>query len=358
MFKKKRLKWLFYLAAPLIVLILPINGGLKLSRYFKTINLQPQKTGITTFHFHDAERNRPIVTEVWYPIDANTPAKASSGFWLRCDEARDAPLSKKQSKYPLIVMSHGQSCDRFTNSWLAEILAANGYIVAAMDHYGNTWNNKIPELYAQPWERPKDISFVLDQILSTSQFKDRIDRTRIGFAGYSLGGGTGLWIAGAEANQIDLVQIKTNCQRDLADVVSPELIEQIDFNKARGSFRDRRFSAMVIMAPALGWLFEEDSLKRISIPIYIFAPEKDQVVPTESNAMIFAKKISRASLKILPETNHYVFLNRTTVIGKRFLEPKYCEDPTTIDRKKVHEEIAKNTVLFFDEHLQKSHLMK
>ena len=117
---KKRLKWFFCLAAPLIVLVLPINGGLRLGKYFKTINLHPQKTGITTFHFHDAERNRPIVTEVWYPVDADIPAKASPGFWLRCDEARDAPLSNKRTKYPLIIMSHGQSCDRFTIAWLAK----------------------------------------------------------------------------------------------------------------------------------------------------------------------------------------------------------------------------------------------
>ena len=72
--------------------------------------------------------------------------------------------------------------------------------------------------------------------------------------------------------------------------------------------------------------------------------------------MIFAKKISRASLKILyGDANHYVFLNRATVVGRRFLEAKYCEDHATIDRKKVHEEIAKNTLLFFDENLRWSH---
>ncbi len=352
---KKHLKWFFYLAAPLIVLVMPFSNGLNLNKYFKSIILQPQKTGITTFHYHDTERNRPVVTEVWYPVEPDAPAKAPTGFWLRCDEARDAPLNSKQAKYPLIIMSHGQSCDRFTIAWLAEILTANGYIVAAMDHYGNTWNNKIPELYAQPWERPKDITFVLDQLLETSQFKDKIDRSRIGFVGYSLGGGTGLWIAGAEAGQIDPENIKVNCERDLAGIVPPEMIAQIDFSKALGSFRDSRISAMMVMAPALGWLFGEDSLAKIGIPVYIVAPEKDQIVPIDKNAMIFAKKITRSSIKILyGDANHFVFLNRASAVGKRFLEAKYCEDPTSIDRKKVHEEIAKNTIIFFNDNLHKS----
>lgn len=352
---KKHLKWLFYLAAPLIVLVLPFNSALNLNKYFKTITLHPQKTGITTFHFHDASRNRPIITEVWYPVDPEIPAKAPPGFWLRCDEARDATLSNKKTKYPLIIMSHGQSCDRFTIAWLAEVLAANGYIVAAMDHYGNTWNNKIPELYARPWERPKDISFVLDHLLTSSQFKDRVDQERIGFAGYSLGGGTGFWIAGAEANNSDVNVVRSNCKRDLEGVVPEEMIDAMDFNEARGSFKDPRVSAMVVMAPALGWLFDEESLQKVSIPIYIVAPEKDQVVPIEQNALIYAKQIAKATLKILHgDANHYVFLNRPTAVGRRFLEAKYCEDPVTIDRKKVHEEIAKNTIVFFNEKLKSS----
>jgi predicted dienelactone hydrolase len=350
---KKYLKWFFYLATPLIILLIPFSNGFSLSRYFKTIVLQPQKTGIATFHYFDQTRGRPIITEVWYPVDPDIPAQAPSGFWLRCDEARDAPLSSKKEKYPLIILSHGSGGDRYTISWLAEVLAANGYIVAAMDHYGNTWNNKIPELYATPWERPKDVTFVLDQFLTNFQFKDHIDQGRIGFAGYSLGGATGLWIAGAQGDIVDIENVHEHCVKDIGDVVSKNVLERIDFKQAEGSFIDKRISAMVLMAPALGWLFKPISLEMISIPVLIFAAEKDRVVPLENNAKVFAKKLARASLKIFPgEVDHYVFLGRATVVGRRFLDPKYCMDHASIDRKKVHDEIAKSSVLFFDEKLK------
>ena len=349
---KKHLKWIFYLATPLVILLIPFSGGINLSKYFRTIVLHPQKTGVATFHYFDQERNRPIITEIWYPVDQEIPAYAPSGFWLRCDEARDAPLSNQKTQYPLILLSHGSGGDRYTISWLAEIFAANGYIVAAMDHYGNTWNNKIPEHYARAWERPKDISFVLDQLLTSSQFKDRIDQSKIGFAGYSLGGATGLWIAGAEADVVDIANVRNHCIQDLGEIVSADVIEKIDFKQAGGSFIDKRISAMVLMAPALGWLFDKTSLESIDIPVFIFAAESDQVVPVESNAKIFAKKMTRASLKIFPgEANHYVFLGRATVVGKRFLDPKYCTDPVSIDRKQVHDEVAKSSVLFFDKTL-------
>ncbi len=351
--KMNRVKWIFYFAAPLAILIIPFSGGLNLGKYFKTIALQPKKTGITTLHYHDDARNRPVITEVWYPVDSTSPAKAPPGFWLRCDEARDAPLSNKQTLYPLIMMSHGSGGDRYNISWLAEVFVANGYIVAAVDHFGNTWNNKIPEACAKPWERPKDISFALDQLLSSSTFKDRIDLQKIGFVGYSLGGSTGIWIAGAEALPLNSEGVKANAAPDLAGIASPELLDTINFQDACGSFRDKRISAVMVMAPALGWMFAENSLEKIDIPVYIVAPEKDQVVNTEKNAKIFASKITRATLKILPgEATHYVFLTRANAIGKRFLEPKYCEDPTSIDRKKVQEEVAKNSILFFDEKLK------
>lgn len=351
--RKIRLKWFFYFAAPLIVFFVPYSGVL--NKYFSTITLQPQKTGISTLNFFDESRSRPVITEVWYPVDRDEPALPSPGFWLRCDESREAPLSAKKSKYPLIMMSHGSGADRYTISWLAEILVANGYIVAAMDHYGNTWNNKIPEYYARPWERPKDVTFALDNLLETPKFKDRVDAERIGFAGYSLGGATGIWIAGAQASLTDLEKIKRNSLRDLGEIVPMKMIETIDFTPAEASYLDERISAMVLMAPALGWLFEERSLEKIGIPVYIFAAESDDIAPTENNAMVYANNISRASLKVFTgQANHYVFLNRATAIGKRFLDPKYYSDPGSVNRKKVHDEIAKKSVVFFNDQLKKS----
>ena len=350
---KNRLKWIFCFATPLILLILPFSGGLNLHKYFKTIVLQPKKTGITTFHYYDVERNRPVITEVWYPVDPESPCKTPTGFWVRCDEARDAPLSNKKREYPLIMMSHGQGGDRYNIAWLAEVLTANGYIVAAMDHFGNTWNNKMPESYARPWERPRDVTYALDQVLNSPQFKDRIDQKRIGFVGYSLGGATGMWIAGAEAGNLDHAYVKANAAKDLDGVAPPEFLDTIDFGEASGSFRDPRISAVMVMAPALGWMFAENSLEKINLPVFIVAPETDMVVPTEQNARIFASKISKANLKILPgEATHYVFLNRANAVGKRFLAARYCEDPASIDRKQIHDEVAKNSIRFFDDQLK------
>lgn len=89
-------------------------------------------------------------------------------------------------------MSHGHRGDRRERSWLAEHLAKNGFLVAAVEHYGNTFSNYNPLISIRFWERPVDVSFSIDQLLADPFLKNRIDAARIGFVGYSMGGMTGL----------------------------------------------------------------------------------------------------------------------------------------------------------------------
>lgn len=347
--RKKKTNWILYLAAFLLVLW-PLSQKINLSQYFTRVILHPQKTGITTLHFYDVERKRPVVTEIWYPIDPETPSINPLGMWVRCGEARDAALSNQKETYPLVVLSHGHGGDRFNIAWLAEVLAANGYIVASMDHYGNTWNNKIPEFYIKTWERPKDVSFVIDQILHNSLFQDRVDQNRIGFSGYSLGATTGLWIAGACVKEIEQSAFQQICNQQLGEAFSMDKLKETDFKQVFQSFHDQRISAFFVMAPALGWMFTEQSLKNIQPPFYIVASEQDEIAPTEQNAKWFAKIMNRASLKILKgNANHYTFLNRATSVGRRFLHPRFYEDPQGVDRKKIQESLAKEAVLFFNQ---------
>ena len=344
---KKQIKWFLFITAPLLLLIPFCNFG----KCLTPLILQPNKTGITTLNFYDTFRQRPVITEVWYPVDKETPAKTATGFWLRCDEARDAPLSLKKAKYPLVLISHGHTGDRFNISWLAEILAANDFIVAAMDHYGNTWNNKIPECLTRPWERPKDISFVIDQLLIDPHFGSKIDQTKIAFAGYSLGGATGIWVAGGVAACISNEEIAQTCQKDLENLVPSSVIENTNFDEARNNYADKRVKAFLLMAPALGWLFDQKSLQSVSSPVLIVAAEKDKIAPIDLNAKLFAKQLAKATLKIISgDADHYVFLNRASQLGKRLLEPKLTQDYSTLGRRKIHEEIGKGAIEFFNTH--------
>ncbi len=317
------------------------------------IILHPQKTGIATIRFFDESRERPMITEVWYPIDDHVQAEHVHGLWLRCPEARDAPLKQSSKKYPLIVMSHGNGGDRTNNSWIAEILAANGYIVASVDHHGNTWNNKIAENYIKIWERPQDVSYVVGQLLEHEDFAPHINRKKIGFIGYSLGGHTGIWIAGGQINKFDGEMVATIPKDHLPESVNEELINSIDYSPAKKSYRDPRISAVFVMAPALGNLFDSASLQKISIPVHIVASEGDYITPIAESANILAGKIKKAAFTLIPgSANHFVYLNEVTKGGKMMLDKRLAIDPPGIDRSQIHEDIGHSAVKFFNYHLK------
>lgn len=315
--------------------------------------LRPTKTGIATVRFHDESRARPLITEVWYPVDEQTPADPVEGLWIRCPEARDAPLKTSAKQYPLVIMSHGNWGDRLNNSWIAETLAANGFIVASMDHYGNTWNNKIAECFVKIWDRPQDVSFVIDQLLQDKKFGPHINREKIGLIGYSLGGHTAIWVAGGTVNQFDKPDLKSLPADQIPTIVNDDVIESIDFSPACNSYKDPRVRAVFVMAPALGYMFDIASLQNISVPVYIVAAEGDKTVPLDSSPNILAEKIQKAAMTLIPgSASHYVFLNEVTKGGKMLLDKKVAFDPPTVDRSKIHDEIGSTAVLFFDKHLK------
>ncbi len=317
--------------------------------------IHPQKTGIATHRYFDYNRSRPLITEIWYPVDESHPAEPVSGLWVRCPEARDAPIKPPASsaKYPLIVMSHGNGGDRFNGAWLAEILAANGYIVAAMDHHGNTWNNKIAESFVKIWERPRDVSFVIDEILKDPRFGGFVDSRKVGFIGYSLGGHTGVWIAGGKISEFSRPVIDEIPEGQIPNFVTPEIVNQIDFTPAKESYRDPRVAAAFLMAPALINLFDFNSLAAIQIPVYIVAPEGDQLVPFEKNGQLLAYNMRKAVFQLIPgSANHYVFLNEVSRGGKMMLDKAVANDPPSVDRKKIHDDLGLAAIHFFNKHLK------
>lgn len=321
--------------------------------FARPIVLQPPKSGISTLRLYDNNRGRPLITEVWYPVDEQIPAQPVGGLWVRCPEARDAPLKSSTSKYPLVVMSHGNGGDRMNTAWLAEILAANGYIIAAVDHHGNTWNNKIAECFVKIWERPQDISFVIDRLVQDSRFSPYIDSAKIGFIGYSLGGQTGLWIAGGRVRPFEKPSLKEIQDEQTLDLVSQETIDSIDFSPMRKSYQDSRVSAMFLMAPAFANIFDIHSLQSIQVPVYIVASEGDKVVPLEKSATLLTSQMKRVACTLIPGVaSHYVFLNEASRGGHLMLDRSIALDPPTVDRKKIHEEIGLAAVEFFDNYLK------
>jgi dienelactone hydrolase len=115
---------------------------------------------------------------------------------------RDAPLSDAQPRYPLLLFSPGNGVPRSFYTSFLEDLASHGYIVAAIDHPYSVAIVALPDgrVVMQSDDRSQeqferlaqiraaDARFVLDRLVGATAFRDRIDLSRVGMLGHSIGG--------------------------------------------------------------------------------------------------------------------------------------------------------------------------
>lgn len=300
--------------------------------------------GYREIPFFDKTLQMPRTLLIWYPIEPDVKASASANPWDGFNIAKDSPIAPTKTKRKVIFLSHGFGGSAHQLSWLINKLVYNGYIVLGVDH--------LDMLDGKPhinhWRRAQDIHLALDQFASDA-FSKSADLTRIGIAGFSLGGTTAIWLSGGRSTQLDHIAPGPNdaAPEDFAAV--PELVPTLDKQKMAQDWTDPRIKAAFLMAPAWGWIFDKQGLQHIHIPTYIVAPEVDGVLNTQNNAAYFAKHIPHAFYQvILGPAKHYIFLSQPQETA---LPPKLhflITDHPDVDRKWLQFEIAAEAACFFN----------
>ena len=320
---------------------------------------QNYNVGEQTIVYADSMRNRPIKVEFWYPTNDIDPAfeKKTDLPFILSPTIRNASFIKQV--FPLVLLSHGTGGNRFGLAWLAIALAKQGYIVLAPDHWGNTYDKKIPKFFVRYWERPLDISFLITHILSDKSLSQYVNKEKIGVAGFSFGGYTSLALAGAELN-CNLLKTISKTEQGKEEFNIPELgdlrklIDKIPCDSIQISLKDNRIKAFVALSPALGLGFDNiEQTKSINSPILIIGAENDQIAPMKTNAENYNKLIPNSTfIKLEGKVGHYIFLNE----GNKSLEKeakKYYKDDKTVDREVIHKDVEKEIITFFYNTLNK-----
>jgi len=312
----------------------------------------------------------PIPAAIWYPADDDASeapfviGPPGLPFLRRGWVARDAPLASTARALPLVVLSHGTGGERSDLSWLAERLVQDGYLVAAVTHHGNSIQSG--DLTAQGfflfWERAREMTVLLDRVLQDDVFGPRIDHTRIGAAGFSLGGNTMTLLAGG---RLDIEAYYAYCQGPEAEAANCEpppespfalvdleaLIEnnarvRASIESASDDWREERIRAVYTIAPAVLAAMGRSGAKQIEIPLRIAVGDQDTMAPLATNAQPIAEAAPQAELWVLSGVDHYTFLGPCGWAGKLVLG-EICVESKQLPRAQTLERVAADASEFF-----------
>jgi predicted dienelactone hydrolase len=199
----------------------------------------PYEIGFTSFVLSDPARPgdgdafgvRPIPVYVWYPVDPDSIDESSAQAvypldplyltWLTSisadwevygmDRAYHEPPPSAAGPFPLLVFSPGWGAPAWMHTSIGTRLASHGIVVAVVYHFGDQWWPWEPpydNLALASWNRPRDVSFVLTELLQRNQtpgelLNGTIRPDAIASGGWSLGGYASMVLAAGDDSVCD-----------------------------------------------------------------------------------------------------------------------------------------------------------
>jgi predicted dienelactone hydrolase len=278
---------------------------------------------------------------IWYPC-AEPPGEIPVGVFI-LSGVKDCPLAGDH--LPLIAASHGRGGSFLGNHDTAETLADNGFVVAAINHPGDTRQDLSRSGDLSVFvERPTDIKRLIDFMIGTSPFAASIDHDRIGFFGFSRGGYTGLVLLGANP---DWTGAASNyCQQSQGPLCQQILGKRYP---SQPLTHDPRIKVAVLADP-LAIFLSAESLASLKAPVQLWASERggDGVLPHDV-AAVDANLPAQHDYRVVSNAGHFAFVLCPSALVEARSE--LCEDAPGFDRVAFHAEFNAEVLAFFRKQL-------
>jgi len=302
-------------------------------------------------------RDKNVDFHIWYPAlpGGKTVTVGGNGVFYGTPAGRSAP--HRGGKYPAILISHGAGGNAGQFGWIALQLAEAGFVVILPNHPGTTSGNASAKAAVRVWERPADISAVLDEITGNPRDYPFIDSTRIAMLGFSAGGYTAMAISGARVDPDRLQRYCDGSDHGMSDCAFLARfginLHRLDLGPAAQDLRDPRIRAAIVVDPGIVSTLTRVSLSEIDIPMLVLNLGEEETVPEGVYARDMAETIPGAAYETVPDAIHFSFLARCKPAGRQILknegEPDpLCEDAGGRARAAIHQELSAKIITYFE----------
>lgn len=312
--------------------------------------------GFREIELPDKIGDRPLHVSMWYPTEDGGPTipAGENRVFYGVPAVKEAPPTREP--HPLVVLSHGYGGSWRNLSWLAGELVHQGYVVAAPDHPGTTTFNRSPVEAAKLWERPHDLSRVIDALTTDPSLAGSIQPTRIAAVGHSLGGWTVAALGGARFSTEQFTQDCKTHSSPRACGLSGELgIEEGSATKLDGDLRDARIGAVVSLDLGLARGFTVQSLEGIHLPVLVISAGVDigdLPAKLESGYLAAHLPAATSSYVEIPDAIHFSFMQLCKPGAAALIEEDtpgdgiVCKDGVTRGREAIHRQVADMIIAF------------
>jgi predicted dienelactone hydrolase len=302
-----------------------------------------QAAGVKNFDIPASPAGPAIRLLVWTPCAEPPQEMDARGATFvavpGCPVTRD--------KLPLIVISPGRRGWFGGHHDTAAALADAGFVVAALNHPGdNRRDTSGTDSLSVLVERPTDIKRLVDYMLEGWPDAPRIDTQHIGLYGFSFGGYTGLVVIGGNPElRKGLPDCQTSTLRACRQLENNELPDQ-------PITHDPRVKAAVIIDPFPVFVFREENLRGITVPVQLWSSDPVQNADGLSGccaAAINQRLPAKPDYHFVENAKHFSFL-ATCTPKETQAAPAICTDAPGFDRADFHKGLHADVVAFFRKH--------
>lgn len=312
------------------------------------VQAEPSLHWSVGFHrltFLDPLDEKPMHAIAFYPSTGKEGRSRIGTYQI--DATENAHIAT--GRYPLLMLSHGNTGTPLALHDVATALARKGFVVVAVLHPGDNYKDHsrlgtLSNLYG----RPMQISAAIDATLRDRRLSRYAVPDEVGVIGYSAGGETALILGGA---QPDLERLRRYCQERPGDrdacTRQGELIADRD---DLVPVADARVQALLLLAP-LSLMFGRDTLSEVHVPVLLYSGDGDKLVFPDKNSDALARKLPTApEFKVIPGAGHFVFMAPCTDEQMATM-PGLCTDAEGVDREDVHRDLIYEAGRFFRQSL-------